>query len=526
MTLAQSRVVDAPGPPLIIRYGSRDLPIGRPPSARQRIFLNAGEKEQLYGGAKSGGKSFAICSKLIMLAVAIPGNRLGLFRKDLTDLRDSTLVTLLKLLPPELIIGHHKTHRIIRIRTSREPSELIYGGLGDQHEVESAKGKEFGAFAVDEPSEIELETYLQLLAQLRWVLPDGSFPPYQAFMGSNPEPGWVEERFRPLINATSDTVPTVVQGDLRFIRALPRDNPYLPPNWEEELRNKAPAIWVEKYLNGSWDVSEGQVFKEFDRRTHCIDLPPLEYLRTLKLVGALDHGSTGVTAFTLTGFDPEGNAIALDEYYERDRLVSAHATGIKVLLQKWAGLCGRASLGIINKTAMSPDQSVGICDYILIDPSTQAKTQQNKVEMWSIQEEYQRNGIPTTLAWNALETGINLIAEYFHINGQHVHPFIHIDRKPLFGSPRLFYVTRNVPNLIRETISLKRDITERGAIRYIGSDHALDGIRYTLMSRPDPPARSQGDLLARDSITQQVNRTHDKWAAGFGKPKKPDNCWF
>lgn len=468
----------------------------------------------------------AICDKLIVLAAAIPGNRLGLFRKDLTDLRDSTLVTLFKLLPPQLIIGHHRTHRIITIRTSGVPSELIYGGLGDEHEVDSAKGKEFGAIAIDEPSEIELETYLQLLAQLRWMLPDGTFPPYQMLMGSNPEPGWVEDRFDDLIKETSDEIPTSAKDDRRFIRALPRDNPYLPPNWESELRKKAPKIWVDKYLNGSWDVSEGQVFKEFDRATHCVDLPPLPFLQSLKLVASIDHATTGITAMVIMGFDADANAYCLDEYYEENKLVSEHALGMRKLMVKWAALCGREQFIKAHPLAPPIDPYTQIFEYILIDPSTAAKTQQNRTEMFSIQDEYQRNGIPTSQAWNALESGINLIQEYLHVNPAHVHPLLYDHGRPVFGAPRLYYVARNVPNLIKETISLKKDITVRGAIRYLGKDHAIDNKRYILMSRPEPPARSTGDVLALDGIAQKVLRTHDQWAKTFAKPKKPDNCYF
>ena len=43
-------------------------------------------------------------------------------------------------------------------------------------------------------------------------------------------------------------------SDYRFVRALPRDNPYTPDGYEQNLRDNFPAEWVEKYLEGSWDV--------------------------------------------------------------------------------------------------------------------------------------------------------------------------------------------------------------------------------------------------------------------------------
>lgn len=265
---------------LSVRTPSGSYQLGSAPSFTQQAFINADELEQLFGGAKRGGKSIALCQKLILLAVSFPGNRLGLFRKDLTDLRESTLVSFDKICPKSLILDHHHTHRIIYIKTSGPPTTIHYGGLGGEDEIESAKSKEYGAFAIDEPTEIVEGTYLMMLAQLCWTLPEGYGvydaasglwrPPYMALLASNPEPGWLYRRFRSLIDRTTKEEPILSDGRKIFVRSLPRDNPYLPPGWEDDIRANAPAEWVEKYLNGSWEVSEGQVFKEFDRSTHCI----------------------------------------------------------------------------------------------------------------------------------------------------------------------------------------------------------------------------------------------------------------
>lgn len=265
-----------------IQTSSGTFYLGSAPSLMQQAFMDADEREQLFGGAKRGGKSVALCQKLIALGTSFPGNRLGLFRKDLTDLRESTLVSFEKICPKSIILDHHHTHRIIYLKTVKDgpPSTIHYGGLGGEDEIESAKSKEYGAFAIDEPTEIVEGTYLMLLAQLCWTLPEGyGFfdedtglwrPPYMAMMASNPEPGWLHRRFRSLIDGTSAKVPIRSDGRKIFIRSLPRDNPYLPKGWEQEQRDSAPEVWVNKYLEGSWEVSEGQVFKEFDRSTHCI----------------------------------------------------------------------------------------------------------------------------------------------------------------------------------------------------------------------------------------------------------------
>src|SRR5262249_19037205 len=107
--------------------------------------------------------------KAIMLSVMFPGNPGLIARKDMTDLKDTSLTTFFDICPPELILDHHKGDRKILIRTTGKPSEILYRGLGDASDVEKSKGVDLGWGWIDEPSEIELDTYMMLRSQLNWV---------------------------------------------------------------------------------------------------------------------------------------------------------------------------------------------------------------------------------------------------------------------------------------------------------------------------------------------------------------------
>jgi Phage terminase large subunit len=159
------------------------------PTGQQQKFIDCGEREQLYGGAKRGGKTVAGAMKSVLLSIMFPGNRGLIGRKDMTDLKDTALTTFFDICPPELILDHHKGDRKIVIRTNDKPSEILYRGLGDQADVEKSKGIDLGWAWIDEPSEIEEDTYKMLRSQLNWVLPDGNRPPYMMLLTSNPEPG-------------------------------------------------------------------------------------------------------------------------------------------------------------------------------------------------------------------------------------------------------------------------------------------------------------------------------------------------
>jgi hypothetical protein len=507
---------------------SRSVKLGSDPSSRQLLFLNCMARRQLYGGAKRGGKSVAICMKGIMLSVLFPGNRGAFFRQDLTDLRDSLLVTFFQICPRELVLEHHQTFKRIVIDTGSTPSVILYGGLGDASDIESAKGKEFGWYAIDEPSEVDRDAVRMLNAQLCWRLPDGSFPPYMELLASNPEPGWVEEEFRPLIEESSDVKPLVLtdDGSKAFVRALPRDNPYLPPGWETMQRIDAPDAWVKKYLEGSWEVSEGQVFKEFQREVHCIGLPPAAYLSRLKLIASVDHATTGVTCMVVAGVDPDNNVVVLGEYYQKNKLISEHSRGMFALMDEWVDRCGQRAKVQQAEPQPGVHPAYHAFEYVLIDPSTQSKTLQSRDELTSVQDEYRRMGLPTTTAWNAVEAGVNLLAEYLHIKPTHIHPLTQQR-----GAPSILFLRDSNPNGIREIISWRKTIGENGKPKYIGPDHWVDNVRYIVMSRPEPPRVTTGDMRGTgdaqtDTITRMAMRDMLKFDQKHRDPAARASQWF
>ena len=99
-----------------------------PPHKQQIKFMNCSKREHLFGGAKRGGKSVALCQKIIALSMAFPGNRGILIRQNLPDLKESTLVTFFLVCPKEIIARHHLTDKII---TFTNGSWFSYRGVGD-----------------------------------------------------------------------------------------------------------------------------------------------------------------------------------------------------------------------------------------------------------------------------------------------------------------------------------------------------------------------------------------------------------
>lgn len=449
-----------------------------PPHPQQIKFMNCAKKEHLFGGAKRGGKSVALCQKIIALSMAFPGNRGILVRQNLPDLKDSTLVTFFNVCPREIIARHHLTDKII---TFTNGSWFSYRGVGDPDDLEKVKGIDIGWLAVDEPSEIDLSTYLMLLAQLNWRLPDGRRPAYMAFSACNPEPGWVKERFI-----------DVQAPDREFIPSSVYDNPGLPPGFIQYLLDNFPEEWVEKYVRGSWEISEGMVYKAFSREVHVI--PPLspDYLKECKIYGALDPAPASITAKVDIAIDRWHNRIVFWEYYRAERLLGDHA----------ADILDRIGYYLSNQYDYQ---------YTLIDPASSQRTnvRNQDEQLQSIRQLYEEAGLSCTPAWNSLEGGIERVKKLLHKNPRHVHPFT-----GALGAPFL-YVTENCVSTIKEFQSWKRKMNSNGVVQYTGPDHALDGIRYIENSRPVPPVFQEHDAAALSSTARQIQKTHDKWAKSW-----------
>ena len=120
---------------------------------------------------------------------------------------------------------------------------IFYGGLGDdQGAIDRLKSMDLGWFAIDQAEETSEAHFFLLASRLRLNV-DGVR--YKGLLSANPTPGWVKHRF---IEQSLD--------DHVFVPALPKDNPHLPSDYEENLRKLYPSELVKQLLEGDWDVLE------------------------------------------------------------------------------------------------------------------------------------------------------------------------------------------------------------------------------------------------------------------------------
>ena len=348
----------------------------------------------------------------------------------------------------KIMSHHHRTDKTIYFVNG---SSILYGGLGEVSDFERIKSLEIGFFCIDEASEASEFNYQMLKSRLRWKLPDGTHPPFFGLLASNPESGWVKNTY---------VTPQVLGNPLpdhTFIQALPTDNPYLPPGYVEDLRRTNPDIWVDRYLAGSWDSMEGQIWPEFDANTHVLD--PFPIPKEWPRLRAIDHGQVHPTCCLWMAIDPDGNVFIYREYYNPG-IVSAHCAEIE-----------RLSKGEEYTDTYLPPECWG-------------RTREKEGRLYSIYDEYQEFDIDCTKANNEVNAGINRVGEFFRVSDTRIHPLT-----GEAGSPTLF-IFRNCQNLILEIMEYtwkSQTGKERGkeAPRKI-KDDAVDAMRYGIMSQPSP----------------------------------------
>jgi len=210
------------------------------PTDRQRVAHLAPQRYKLFGGAMGGGKSRWLCEEVKELCMEYPGNRALMARYHLSDFKNTTLKTLEECFPVGLKVEHNKSERSFRFPNG---SEILYVGLSEETDIAKLKSMELGVFAMDEASEIPKEQFLLACSRLRRILPSGKKPQYFGILTSNPEDCWLRDTF----------VGGKGGKDFIFIPSLPTDNPHLPHDYVDRLRDIYPEDWVRRFLEGSWD---------------------------------------------------------------------------------------------------------------------------------------------------------------------------------------------------------------------------------------------------------------------------------
>lgn len=292
----------------------KELSFDLKPSKKQEEFLLSAAKYTAYGGARGGGKSWALRYKLLLLCLAYSGIRTVIIRRTFPELRENHVRALYELAVSTGLAAYSETHKAFEFING---SVIKLGYLETESDLLQYQGQEFDIIAIDEATQIGERAFAVLAACLRGA---NAFPK-RMYLTCNPGGvghGWVKRLF-----IDRDYRDGEYAEDYKFIPALVYDNEALMnanPEYVKQLE-MLPEELKRAWLYGEWNIFAGQFFTEFDESVHTANvvLPK----RTQRYC-AIDYGLDMLAALFIA-VDEEGRAYVYDEIYESGLIVSEAA---------------------------------------------------------------------------------------------------------------------------------------------------------------------------------------------------------
>jgi hypothetical protein len=229
---------------------------------RQALFLRDKHKFVAYGGARGGGKSWAVRVKAVLLCLHYPGIKVMIVRRSYPELQENHIQPLCELLH---VYDPDKGARTARYNDQKKTltfpngSRILFRYCENDRDAMRFQGTEVDVLFVDEATHQSEVRAQRLNAIVRGV---NGFPK-RIYYTCNPGGeghGWVKRLFIDRAYHEGEH-----PEEYTFIQALVTDNRALmesDPDYIKQLEALPPKL-REAWLHGRWDIFEGQFFEDF-----------------------------------------------------------------------------------------------------------------------------------------------------------------------------------------------------------------------------------------------------------------------
>jgi len=246
-------------------------------STRQDLALELLADPQVveldFGGAAGGAKTWTVCLWMLLECKKYAGIRIGLGRKELTRLKQTTVVTLLREVHEIMgvkqseykyhdqrgVIQYNNGSQIQLVDLNYQPSDPDFDTLGSLN---------FTHVVIEEAGEIKKKARDVFGSRKNRFMNDKYHIVGKTVLTQNPSQNFTRDEFYEPYKKLGmgsyqkwpigdvEVEPGVMKTAYRcFIKSLPTDNPFLPQNYIEVLKSLPPRE-RKRLLLGDWDYMD------------------------------------------------------------------------------------------------------------------------------------------------------------------------------------------------------------------------------------------------------------------------------
>ena len=438
------------------------IELGRP-NEKQDLFLRDRHKHVAFGGARGGGKSWAVRTKAVLLACKHAGIKIMIIRKSYPELQQNhirPLKELLRIGVPGNPIKYNEQRKEIAFPNG---SIILFGYCNNTSDVDRYQGTEVDILFLDEATQLDEDSIKKLRACVRGV---NGFPK-RTYYTCNP--GGKSHSYIKRLFIDRDFTGDEYPEEYNFIQSKVYDNYALmetDPEYVKQLE-ALPEALRKAWLEGDWDAFVGQVFAEWRnnsdgyrsrRWTHVIE--DIDIDSSWKIYRGFDFGYSKPFAVVWIAVDHYGRMFLFKEYYGCTRQAD---TGVQMEPREIA-----RRIKEIESTdpMLKGKQILGIADPAI----WQMTTGECIADMMMREGVYFSKGDHTRLA------GL-----------MQLHYRLAFDDE---GFP-MFYVFKSCKHVIRTLPILIYDEKHPEDVDTTMEDHLYDAIRYVCMENPITPRKSK-----------------------------------
>ena len=254
---------------------------------KQKLFFASRKLYTAYGGAKGGGKTWAVRTKALLGAYNYAGIRILILRRTYPELQSNHIEPMLRMINPEFCSYNGSLHSI-----SFSNGSLIHFGhwAGENSELEY-NGQEYDWIFLDEATQFTWRAFQFLGGLLRGV---NDFPK-RMYITCNPGGvghRWVKRLFIDRDFITDADYPEASEDpeDYVFIPATVEDNTALLRSSPAYVRmlSSMPEDLRRAYRYGDWEALGGSYFPELAGGANIVE--PFKLPDSWKRYRAFDYG--------------------------------------------------------------------------------------------------------------------------------------------------------------------------------------------------------------------------------------------